>query len=219
MAGAHSTSNLWILKSKGPGSAFGGNEGYDDQNGSHYIYDTTVKNHDKISKDDFIIIAGKKYIEGFARIENIEELKGIPKKRYRCPVCNSQEHYERKGKSPKYKCRKKHEFDEPIIEDIVVDQFTAFYGSSFIPAPPKTLTGLLDNYYIRRNRYYSIQPAKSDFFENEFSGTLEKLSLTSQEVYTAKPKVAFFLNEKVVKISPSNQLYCSFTGSGRCVRG
>lgn len=67
MTRAPLTSNLWILKSKGPGSAFGGNEGYDDQNGSHYIYNTTVKNYDKISKDDIIIIAGKKYVE-YARV-------------------------------------------------------------------------------------------------------------------------------------------------------
>ena len=138
MAEISTTANFWILKSKGAGSAFGGNEGYEDQIGSHYMYDTTVKNYDKISKNDVVVIAGKKYIEGFGRIESIHVTTQVPKKRYRCPFCNSQEHYERKGKNPKYRCRRKHEFDEPKIENIVVDQFTAFYSTPHLhQLPPR----------------------------------------------------------------------------------
>jgi predicted restriction endonuclease len=189
-------SNFWILKSKGSGSVFGGNEGYEDQIESHYVYDTTVKNYDKISEEDVIIITGKKYIEGFGRIEKILTKKHVHKKRYRCPVCNTQEHYERKGKEPKYKCRKKHEFDNPRIEDIVVDQFTATYRRSFIPAPPKTLAKLLDNYYIRRNRYYSIQLAKSDFFTDHFPELLVKLLVKeSQNSISDVKRISIDLSE------------------------
>lgn len=168
--------NVWILKSKGAESAFGGNEGYADQINSHYVYDTNVKNHDKISVTDLVIITGKRNIEGFARIEQIETEKAVQKKRFRCPICNSQEHYERKKISPKFKCRNKHTFDEPIEEPIVVDQFTAVYNSTFVLAPPNTSAKKLDGYYVRRNRYYSIQLAKLDFFSREFPDVIKLLS-------------------------------------------
>lgn len=169
--------NCWVLKSKGVESAFAGNEGYDDDISSHYTYDTTVKNHDKILENDLIIITSKRYIEGFGRIERIHVVQDISKNRYRCPICNTQDHYERKGKSPKYRCWNKHEFDDPIVENVIVNQSTAFYNTTFIPAPPKTSTSLLEGYYIKRNLRYSIQAARVDSLENEFPLTLQRLLL------------------------------------------
>jgi len=165
----------WILKSKGDESAFGGNEGYDDVVGANYIYDTTVKNHDKISEGDIIIVAGKKYIEGFGRIEKIEIKPNISKLRFRCPVCNTQEHYERKNVSPTFKCRNKHEFDDPIREEVVVTQFSAAYKGNYIPCNPKSSVSLLNDYYVKRNFYYSIQPVRIEFFRKEFPLVLDKL--------------------------------------------
>lgn len=166
----------WILKSKGDESAFGGNEGYDDVVGTTYIYDTTVKNHDKISEGDIIIVAGKKYIEGFGRIEKIEIKPNISKLRFRCPVCNTQEHYERKNISPKFKCRIKHEFDSLIQEEVMVNQFSAMYKGNYIPCSPKSSVNLLNDYYVKRNFYYSIQPVRIDFFRKEFPLVLDKFS-------------------------------------------
>jgi putative restriction endonuclease len=171
---ANTTSKLWILKSKGSESSFGGNKGYADDPISTYLYDTTVKNHDKIEAGDNIIITGKKFIIGYAIISYIETKENVPKIRYRCPVCNTQEHYERKSITPRYKCRKKHEFDVPNEEPISVTEFSAEYGANFVPAEPKTSVKILDPYYLKRNRYYSIQPAHHDFFKQEtphvFSG-------------------------------------------------
>jgi len=167
--------NAWILKYKGKESAFGGNEGYADQPDSHYVYDTTVKNHDKIARGDLVVIAGKKYIVGFARIENILVESGVRKRRFRCPVCNTQEHYLRRNKTPRYKCRNKHEFDSLVEEVIEVDQYVAFYASTFIPAPTKLLTKILDEYYVRRNAYYSIQLAKAELLQQRFHEVVQKL--------------------------------------------
>lgn len=166
---------VWILKSKGDESAFGGNEGYDDVVGTTYIYDTTVKNHDKISEGDIIIVAGKKYIEGFGRIEKIEIKTNISKLRFRCPMCNTQEHYERKKVSPKFKCRNKHLFDNPIEEEVTVNQFTATYKGNYIQCSPKSSVSLLNDYYVKRNYYYSIQPVRIDFLRKEFPLVLDKL--------------------------------------------
>lgn len=165
----------WILKSKGDESAFGGNEGYDDVAGTTYIYDTTVKNHDKISEGDIIIVAGKKYIEGFGRIDKIEVKPNMSKLRFRCPVCNTQEHYQRKNVSPKFKCRNKHEFDDLIQEEVIVNQFSATYKENYIPCSPKSSVSLLNDYYVKRNFYYSIQPVRIDFFRREFPLVLDKL--------------------------------------------
>lgn len=160
-------SKLWVLKSKGSKSSFGGNKGYADDPVSSYVYDTTVKNHDKIKVGDKVVITGKKFIIGYAVIGSIETKDDVPKTRYRCPICNTQEHYERKNITPRYKCRKKHEFDVPNEEPISVTEFIAQYGSDFIPADPKTSVKILDPYYLNRNFYYSIQQADSVFFKNE----------------------------------------------------
>lgn len=167
--------SLWILKSKGDESSFGGNEGYPDQIESHYVFDNHVKNFDKIRPGDLIVIVGKKNIEGFAKVERIDIEKGVHRKRFRCPICNTQEHYPRKKLLPKYKCRNKHFFDEPSIEDIIVDQYTAEYGSTFISAPPGSSTQLLSGFYINRNLYYSIQPATSDFIDRSFPAIAHEL--------------------------------------------
>jgi len=160
---------LWILKAKGEDSSFGGNLGYPDEPSSHYVYDTNVKNHNKIKKGDFIVIVNKDYVLGHATITSIGTKKNVPKIRYRCPYpeCGTQEHYIRKSKSPKYKCRNKHEFDKPAEEHITVDEFTANYKSTYKPSPKNTSVRLLDKYYIRRNLYYSIQEASSDLVNNK----------------------------------------------------
>jgi putative restriction endonuclease len=203
-----SENNIWILKSKGVESAFGGNEGYPDEVTSHYVYDSTVKNYDKIAKGDIVVISGKKHIEGFGRIENILVKQNIIKKRYRCPVCNSQEHYERKNISPKYKCRNKHEFDTPSEEKIKVDQFTALYESTYLAAPPRTSVKILESYYINRNFYYSIQRIKPDFIQNSFPELNRRLTLSS--------KVSF--QSPVVTITPPKSNYTPSTNDTRILK-
>jgi putative restriction endonuclease len=161
------TPRLWVLKAKGAESSFGGNKGYADDPVRTYVYDTNVKNHDKIKTGDKIVIAGKKFIIGYAVISAIDVKENVQKIRYRCPVCNTQEHYERKNVTPRYKCRKKHEFEVPIEEPISVTEFYAQYGAGFTPAEPKTSVKILDPYYRNRNIYYSIQEADIIFFNKQ----------------------------------------------------
>lgn len=109
---------LWVLKAKGSDSSFGGNEGYPDKPESYYVFDTTVKNHDHIKEGDLVVVVDKKLIIGYSSVERIDIQKGLSKTRYRCPICNTQEHYCRKNISPRHKCRNKHEFDQPVEEQI-----------------------------------------------------------------------------------------------------
>lgn len=157
---------IWILKSKGSESSFGGNLGYPDKPNAYYIYDNYVKNYNKIAVGDAIVIVDKEYIIGYATIKKIVAQKNVNKIRYLCPYpgCKTSEHYQRKSKMPKYKCRKKHEFEKPIEEKITATQFTAHYAQTFIPAKPRTSIKILEPYYIKRNRYYSIQPASASFY-------------------------------------------------------
>jgi putative restriction endonuclease len=154
---------FWILKSKGKKSSFGGNNGYADELERFYLYDTTVKNHDKIKEGDYVLLVDKYHIKGSANIEYIEVTEDIPKQRFRCPECGTQELYSRSSISPKYKCRKKHEFEVPKVEDIIVTQYRALYSASFKPAVSKLSVKTLDGHYIKRNIYYSIQQADLSF--------------------------------------------------------
>lgn len=156
---------LWILKTKGNQSAFGGNTGYDDNPTSHYVYDTTVPNHDKLQEQDFVVIANKKYILGFAQVESIKVERQLSKIRYSCPICGTNEFYSRKGKFPPYRCRNKHEFGERTEKEINIDRFTAVYTNSFRKWECTELVKVLEPYYVKRNLYYSIQAANIDFLK------------------------------------------------------
>lgn len=163
---------LWTFKSKGAESAFGGNEGYPDDPQSHYVYDTTVKNYDKVVTGDKVIVAGKRNVIGVAIIEDINIEEHVSKTRFRCPICRNQEIATRKNILPRYKCRKKHEFDEPVQEEIVVTRFTAYYGSSFKPLSGIE-TNALKPYYINHNLYYSIQKTHLSFFQDYLSHLID----------------------------------------------
>jgi putative restriction endonuclease len=164
------TSRLWILKSKGEESSFGGNTGYADNPVAEYVYDTNVPNCGKVKEGDHVIITDKKFIKGYAVITSIRIKENVPKTIYRCPKCKTHEHYERKTIQPKYKCRKKHEFDLPDEKHIVVNEFTAHYGTTFVPAISGTSVKILDPYYLNRNIYYSIQAADTRFFDEQMPG-------------------------------------------------
>jgi putative restriction endonuclease len=164
---SETNSRLWILKSKGEESSFGGNTGYADDPVAEYVYDTNVPNCNKICEGDRVIIAGKKFVKGYATITHIAVKENVPKIIYKCPECKIHELYERKTMQPKYKCRRKHEFDMREEELITVKEFTAYYSSTFVSAEPATSVKILDPYYLKRNRYYSIQAANSLFFAQQ----------------------------------------------------
>ncbi|WP_343303065.1 HNH endonuclease [Chitinophaga niabensis] len=180
--------NAWTLKSKGIESAFGGNEGYPDSPQSHYIYDTTVKNHDKVGIGDLIVITGKKQIIGIATIEDIKIENNISKVRFRCPICRNQEISVRKNITPKYKCRKKHEFDEPVTQEIVVTRYSAYYGSSFKPASGLA-TNILKPYFVKHNLYYSIQKMQLSFFQDYFPGLTTHYAGTEKKQDIIRKKI------------------------------
>jgi putative restriction endonuclease len=158
---------VWILKAKGDQAAFGGNLGYADQPTSHYVYDTNVKNCDKLAEGDLVIIADKEHIIGYASVSYIEVRTNVPKVRLRCPECNTQEHYIRKKIQPKYQCRNKHTFDIPVSESIVVTEYIAHYATTFVRPSMQTSVKILEPYYLKRNYYYSIQQASPNFFNIE----------------------------------------------------
>lgn len=170
------TQHLWTLKSKGSEAAFGGNDGYADKPESLYVFDSTVKNHDKLQVGDLVVIADKYNIIGFARIASVSAEKNIVKTRYSCPVCGTNEiNPPRKTKKPKYKCRKKHEFSKRKTTRIKVTRYTANYGKMFIPATQNSPTKSIADYYINPNRYYSIQRTDISFLRRHHPATLKQL--------------------------------------------
>jgi putative restriction endonuclease len=192
------SSKLWIFKSKGNETSFGGNNGYADVPTSYYLYDNTVKNYNKVQVNDNIIVVNKKYILGYAKITSIVLKSAVPKIRYRCPKCNTQEHSKRKNRQPKYRCRNKHEFDTAIEQNIVVDEFVANYASTFIPAEPGTKISELNSFYLNRNKYYSIQSADVSFLE-----LVPALNSTVRAISTAPNNK--FSNKDISPYVPSSQ--------------
>lgn len=213
---------LWILKCKGAKSAFGGNSGYADELEQFYLFDTTVKNHDRIKTGDSVLLVDKHFIKGSAVIERIEANEGMVKQRFRCPDCGTQEFYSRASVSPRYKCRKKHEFETPKPEDITVTQYRAHYANSFKPAVAKLSVKTLAGYYIKRNIYYSIQQADLSFINGASANdsirrnALDKQQLSKNRKVTPPVKAYLpdeadhrsFLTKKV-NIRPNQDIFRS----------
>jgi len=104
-----------------------GIDGYSDNTGRVYYYDSLVPNHRQINTDDSVILRKENNIVGIATIQRIETTDGI-KTHKRCSKCGNTDIRERKTKLPKYKCAAiecKQEFDEPTIEESKVTTYAA----------------------------------------------------------------------------------------------
>jgi len=165
---------LWVLKSKGPKSTFGGNDGYPDDPEAFYVYDNLVKHYDKLKAGDSVIIADRDWVLGFSRVSSIDIQSGVKKARYKCPICGIYEFYSRVNISPKYKCRKKHEFDKPLREVIQVTKYTAHYKDGFVRPVSEIPVISFTDHYINYNRYYSIQQIDMEFMKG-ISNSLFKI--------------------------------------------
>jgi len=112
---------IWLLiekiddtrVSKGP-------EGYNDDTGKIYNYDSNVRNYKNLKMFDVVILRKENKIVGFGKISNIKS-KQTKKILKRCPKCETSDIRIRKTISPKWICRKcNSSFDIPneIHKDI-----------------------------------------------------------------------------------------------------
>jgi len=113
--------------------AYAGNEGYDEELGVYYSWDSTVNNASQISEGDLIAIWNKKQLLGFSVVDRIE-LEMSTKKFFVCPNCKKSAIKARMTMLPIYRCQECHgtfnEREETIGE---VEVFRAFYESGWTP--------------------------------------------------------------------------------------
>jgi len=101
---------LWVLKSVSDADKASQTDSYEDSLTEHYNYDNLVANSQQIAINDLAILIDKETILGFAKIGNIDIVKGSKTIR-RCPSCPSTTIDRRKTKKPIYRCNNGHEFD------------------------------------------------------------------------------------------------------------
>jgi hypothetical protein len=137
--------NAWLVLAAGEERQHAGNDGYDDHPSTHYSWDSTVPNCERIAAGDLIVLWDKQQLLGASVIESVRSDPGR-KLRYRCPVCSLASFKERKTKRPRYLCFKCHsEFDEPDSREDDITTYRSEHGAAWAD-----LNGMLSGEELRR---------------------------------------------------------------------
>ncbi|MFB7887759.1 HNH endonuclease [Cellulosimicrobium cellulans] len=130
---------------------------YGDRYGERYEYDSNVVNSSRIREGDILLIRDAQLIFGFGVVERIDAAEG-EKLMQRCRVCRRAALSRRMSATPEYRCLKcKAEFDEPLVEPLVVTKFVAHYGQLWIPLPSPAPVRQLLGVYAQRDRQNAIR--------------------------------------------------------------
>lgn len=118
--------NYWLLLEKSDETRVSkGIDGYQDQTGESYHYDSLVPNHKNLASGDSVVLRKENEILGIGEISQISDREDTKIHR-RCPECKSTDIRERTTKLPKWKCGKcPHEFSEPEETIVEVRSFVA----------------------------------------------------------------------------------------------
>ena len=116
----------WLLLEKSDQTRVSqGIDGYRDETGRSYHYDSLVPNHKRLEAGDMVVIRKEDQIIGTGRIDSISVPKAIKTHR-RCPSCMSTDIRERLTRQPKWKYgRCANEFKQPKETKAPVDSFLA----------------------------------------------------------------------------------------------
>ena len=127
--------NGWLCVSADKSEiAYAGNDGYDEELGIYYSWDSTVNNASRLSEGDLIAIWNKKQLLGFSIIDRIE-LSNSTKRFFTCPSCKKSAIKARKTKTPIYRCQQcGNTFDERVEAIGEVEIYRGFYESGWVQA-------------------------------------------------------------------------------------
>jgi predicted HNH restriction endonuclease len=132
----NNVSQAWLLLAYGEEQNYIGHSGYQDIVEEVYRYDNSVPNYRRISDGDLVLVRDQERLLGMAKIIRIEKETGV-KERKRCPFCNTGDLYKRRTKTPIFKCKKGHEFDDPIYKKECCENYSAYFGNTFINVYPE----------------------------------------------------------------------------------
>lgn len=135
MGGNSTSMNAWLLLMVGENSQHHGNAGYDDLQGSHYSWDSSVPHHTELQVGDIVLFWNKEMSLGFANIVKIVQTDG-EKKLFKCPACGSSKVKRRILKEPEWRCQKsdcKTEFFVPVESSKRVTIYRAELANTWQP--------------------------------------------------------------------------------------
>ncbi|MCY1031649.1 HNH endonuclease signature motif containing protein [Corallococcus sp. BB11-1] len=128
------TNRIWLVLSLGAEREYAGNQGYADELTRLYRYDSFVPNHLQLNVGDLLIICDRKQVLGLSRIARIDRSTS-PKMLSRCPTCRISTIKMRTQRTPAFRCREGHTFDEPVRTPEPCTHFIAWFDGSFRPPP------------------------------------------------------------------------------------
>jgi len=142
-----------------------GNNGYEDDSSQHYRYDNLVANHKNVKNGDLVIITNREKVIGVSIVKKITSEPGI-KLRNKCPHpgCNAKKLTPRKTLKPTWRCNNDHKFEEPLIVNEKIQQFTANYADNFIEISNISMAQLKEN-TPRYNVQSSIQEVDLEWIQ------------------------------------------------------
>lgn len=136
-----------------------GNQGYDDELGRYYSWDSTVANREGPGAGDLCAVRDSRGLLGISQIDAVEEREG-EKTRSRCRECGSTAFKSRATMTPTYKCsRCMAEFDQPDEEMIPVTVYRAEYARSWVSVGGAVTAAELEaSCYLSHAKQHAIRP-------------------------------------------------------------
>ena len=125
-------SAVWAL-STFDSQSYAGHLGYADEAHALYRYDSLVQNSRQLAVGDLAVIRDETHVLGVARITDIDESSGVKQQR-RCPQCQTTGIRQRKTVLPEFRCKRGHEFADPVETTARVTLYTASFDGTFVAA-------------------------------------------------------------------------------------
>ena len=150
----------WLVLTFGDDRSYAGNLGYQDDLRTLYRYDSDVQNHMRVSRGDVCVIRNRHQLLGVAVVGEIES-RQTTKVRQRCPVCGTTTLAERSTVAPRFRCARKHEFDEPRRETASCMAYEA-HLVNFVDALDAVPVAALRAACLRYTAQSSIQELEPD---------------------------------------------------------
>lgn len=158
--------NAWLLLTFGSDRQYGGNDGYADDPSASYKYDNLVPNSRRLAIGDAVVLRNREAMVGVAIIEEIVARPGSKTLR-RCPECGTTKFGERRSLTPRFRCKRGHEFSEPKQERRDCDEFEARFGNSYQRTPGLFSLTDLRAACPRYTDQLSMQPLGRDWLVRE----------------------------------------------------
>jgi hypothetical protein len=169
------------------GSRRRGVEGYDDDPGSHYSWDTTVPNRENVRPGDALVLWDSRTLLGASVIERIET-GSTTKIIGKCRGCGRSNFEPRLTMKPKYRCYQcKAEFDDPVTSEVEVTTYRTDHSTRWVDLAGALSGDQLRAVCVRPRSQLSIRPLHWSQFELTLRSIRPDLPLTAMNTAGSLP--------------------------------